>query len=119
MVFIKVLSRGLLIAALSVAVHASAQVSFVDGLTPLDGVVMPKANQLQAAKPEVVFKDCDECPEMVVIPEGNNAYYTVKRGDTLPAIGLKTNKSWRDIMRWNSIENPNLIEVGQVLKLPP
>ena len=89
----------------------TAQVSNVEGLTPLDGVVIPK--------PGAVFKDCDECPEMVVIPEGNNAYYTVKLGDTLPAIGLKTNKSWRDIMRWNSIENPNLIEVGQVLKLPP
>ena len=119
MFFIKALSRGLLIAAALVAVNIFAQVSNVEGLTPLEGVVIPKVNQPQAAKPEVVFKDCDECPEMVVIPEGNNAYYTVKRGDTLPAIGLKTNKSWRDIMRWNSIENPYLIEVGQVLKLPP
>ena len=97
----------------------TAQVSNVDGLTPLEGVMIPKLTQQQPVKPGAVFKDCDECPEMVVIPEGNNAYYTVKLGDTLPAIGLKTNKSWRDIMRWNSIENPNLIEVGQVLKLPP
>jgi lipoprotein NlpD len=29
--------------------------------------------------------------------------------------------SWRDIARWNQIENPNLIEVGQVLRIsgPP
>jgi len=43
MVFIKVLSRGLLIAALSVAVHVPAQVSFVEGIEPLEGVIIPKS----------------------------------------------------------------------------
>lgn len=47
-------------------------------------------------------------------------YYTVKPGDTLIRIGLDHGQNWRDIIRWNSIENPNLIEVGQVLRvLPP
>ena len=50
---------------------AFAQVSNVEGLTPLDGVVIPKVNQPQAVKPGAVFKDCDECPEMVVIPAGS------------------------------------------------
>ena len=43
--------------------------------------------------------------------------YVVKPGDTLIRIGLETGQSWRDIARWNNIENPNLIEVGQVLRV--
>jgi len=44
-------------------------------------------------------------------------YYTVKPGDTLIRIGLDTGQNWRDIARWNNIDNPNLIEVGQVLRV--
>ena len=43
--------------------------------------------------------------------------YIVKPGDTLMRISLDTGQSWRDIARWNNIENPNLIEVGQVLRI--
>ena len=71
MAFIKALSKGLLTAMALVAVNIFAQVSNVEGLTPLEGVVIPKANQFQAAKPGAVFKDCDDCPEMVVIPAGS------------------------------------------------
>lgn len=48
------------------------------------------------------------------------ATYTVKPGDTLMRIALETGQAWRDIARWNGIENPNVIEVGQMLRvLPP
>ncbi|MDH4390848.1 MAG: peptidoglycan DD-metalloendopeptidase family protein [Aquabacterium sp.] len=51
---------------------------------------------------------------------GKPGYYTVKAGDTMIRIGLDQGQNWRDIVRWNAIENPNLIEVGQVLRvLPP
>ncbi len=51
---------------------------------------------------------------------GKPGYYTVKPGDTMIRIGLEQGQNWRDIVRWNGIENPNLIEVGQVLRvLPP
>ena len=51
---------------------------------------------------------------------GKPGYYTVKPGDTLIRVGLDNGQSWRDIVRWNNIENPNVIEVGQVLRvLPP
>jgi lipoprotein NlpD len=50
---------------------------------------------------------------------GKPGYYTVKRGDTLYAIGLETGQGYRDIARWNGLENPNLIEVGQVLRVVP
>ncbi len=51
--------------------------------------------------------------------QGKPGYYTVKRGDTVMRIGLETGQAWRDIVRWNGIENPNLIEVGQVLRVTP
>lgn len=51
---------------------------------------------------------------------GKAGYYTVKPGDTMIRIGMETGQSWRDIARWNNLTNPNLIEVGQVLRvLPP
>ena len=58
-----------------------------------------------------------------VLPGAENAgkpgYYTVKPGDTMIRIGLDNGQNWRDVVRWNGIENPNLIEVGQVLRVVP
>lgn len=50
---------------------------------------------------------------------GKPGYYTVRAGDTLIRIGLESGQNWRDIVRWNNIENPNVIEVGQVLRVAP
>jgi lipoprotein NlpD len=62
-------------------------------------------------------------PEVKPLPGAENAgkpgYYTVRRGDTVMRIGLETGQAWRDIVRWNGIDNPNLIEVGQVLRVVP
>jgi lipoprotein NlpD len=43
--------------------------------------------------------------------------YTVKRGDTLYLIALDKGLAYRDLAAWNNIDNPNLIRVGQVLRL--
>ena len=50
---------------------------------------------------------------------GKPGYYTVRPGDTLIRIALETGQNWRDIARWNNIDNPNVIEVGQVLRVIP
>ena len=50
---------------------------------------------------------------------GKPGYYTIKPSDTLIRIGLETGQSWRDIAAWNNIENPNRIEVGQVIRIVP
>ena len=50
---------------------------------------------------------------------GKPGYYTVKPGDTLIRIGLENGQNWRDLVRWNALENPNIIEVGQVLRVVP
>jgi lipoprotein NlpD len=50
---------------------------------------------------------------------GKPGYYTVKPGDTLIRIGLDHGQGARDIARWSGVENPNRIEVGQVLRVEP
>ncbi|MFO1329626.1 MAG: peptidoglycan DD-metalloendopeptidase family protein [Rubrivivax sp.] len=50
---------------------------------------------------------------------GKPGYYTVKPGDVLVRIALENGQNWRDVQRWNNLENPNLIEVGQVLRVAP
>ncbi len=50
---------------------------------------------------------------------GKPGYYTVKPGDTLIRVALDTGQNWRDLAAWNGLDNPNLIEVGQVLRVQP
>jgi lipoprotein NlpD len=50
---------------------------------------------------------------------GKPGYYTVKPGDTLTRIALENGQSPRDIAAWSQVENPNRIEVGQVLRITP
>lgn len=44
-------------------------------------------------------------------------YYIVRPGDTLIRIGLESGQNWRDVQRWNNLDNANAIEVGQVLRV--
>jgi lipoprotein NlpD len=50
---------------------------------------------------------------------GKPGYYTVKPGDTLVRVALDNGQNWRDVARWNNLDNPNLVEVGQVLRVVP
>jgi lipoprotein NlpD len=48
---------------------------------------------------------------------GKPGYYAVKPGDTLIRIGLENGQNWKDLVKWNTLDNPNIIEVGQVLRV--
>ncbi|MDO5694004.1 MAG: peptidoglycan DD-metalloendopeptidase family protein [Pseudomonadota bacterium] len=50
---------------------------------------------------------------------GKPGFYTVRPGDTIRRIATEVNQQWRDIARWNNLENPDVIEVGQVLRVVP
>ncbi|QCB48629.1 peptidoglycan DD-metalloendopeptidase family protein [Hydrogenophaga sp. PAMC20947] len=50
---------------------------------------------------------------------GKPGYFTVRPGDTLYRIALESGQSPRDVQTWNNLTNPNLIEVGQVLRVAP
>ncbi len=77
-------------------------------------VAAPAASPSTAADGAVLVK---------VLPGAENAgkpgYYSVKPGDTLIRVGLENGQNWKDIVRWNSLDNPNIIEVGQVLRVVP
>ena len=45
--------------------------------------------------------------------------YTVRRGDTLLRIALDHGQSYRDLVTWNNLADPDDIKVGQVLRVDP
>jgi lipoprotein NlpD len=48
-----------------------------------------------------------------------SGYYTVKKGDTLYSIALDNGQSYRDVAAWNNIDNPNMLRIGQSLRVAP
>ena len=65
------------------------------------------ATQLPAPPPAPTAAETEARPQT----------YTVKRGDTLHQIALDNGLDYRELAAWNSLENPNVIRVGQVLRL--
>ena len=53
-------------------------------------------------------------------PSSTQSYitYTIVRGDTLTKIANKFGTTYQELARINGISNPNLIKVGQVIKVP-
>lgn len=51
-------------------------------------------------------------------PAAGGGTYTVRAGDTLSGIAVKFNTTVGALASLNSIGNPNLIKIGQVLRLP-
>jgi lipoprotein NlpD len=50
---------------------------------------------------------------------GKPGYYAVRPGDTIRRIANETGQTWQNLARWNNLDNPDLIEVGQVLRVVP
>jgi lipoprotein NlpD len=53
------------------------------------------------------------------LPVARPGYYIVKPGDTLLRIALEHGLNYKDIAAWSGLENANLIEVGQELRVRP
>lgn len=49
---------------------------------------------------------------------GSDTVYTVKSGDTLSAIAAKYGTTYQKLASYNGISNPNIIHVGQKIKIP-
>lgn len=59
-------------------------------------------------------------PAAAPAPAGDRTgFYTVKKGDTLYGIALDHGQDYKDVAAWNYLENPNLIKVGQQLRVVP
>lgn len=52
----------------------------------------------------------------IEVPPG---HYLVKKGDTLIRISLDNGQDYREVAAWNNLEDPNKINVGQVLRVVP
>lgn len=61
-------------------------------------------------------KQAEPAAAPVADPPG---YYTVRKGDTLSRIAYQFGQTWRDLVDWNSLANPNDIKVGQQLRVVP
>ena len=79
----------------------------------------PAAKAPSATSGAEVAREAQPATSAVTDAAAKPGFYVVKPGDTLVRIGLDSGQNWRDIVRWNGLENPNLIEVGQVLRVYP
>ena len=58
-------------------------------------------------------RDCYEEEKMCI----RDRYYTVQSGDTLSGIAAKYGTSYQKVAQLNGISNPNVIYVGQRLRV--
>lgn len=58
--------------------------------------------------------------EVAVIETKSTSYttYKVVKGDTLAAIARKYSTTWQELAAYNNMANPNLITVGQLIRIP-
>ena len=111
------LRRGALLIAMSVVAGCSQ----TPNRAPIeDRSPTPRAT-VAAASPAQSAASAAEPAKAAVVDanSGKPGFYTVKPGDTLIRIGLDNGQNWKDLMRWNNLGNPNLIEVGQVIRIVP
>jgi LysM repeat protein len=79
---------------------------------PLVAPTQDPLNPLAAtALPAVVNPNCAQTPPTWVV-------YTVEPGDSLGLLAEQTGTGMSDIIAGNCLDNPDQIEVGQVLYLP-
>jgi len=111
------LRRGALLIAMSVVAGCSQ----TPNRAPIeDRSPTPRAT-VAAASPAQSAASAAEPAKAAVVDanSGKPGFYTVKPGDTLIRIGLDNGQNWKDLMRWNNLSNPNLIEVGQAIRIVP
>jgi len=106
---------------LALAAGAVVACSQTPNRAPVEDRSPTPRSTLAAASPAQSPASAPE-PSRAPPPDSNSGkagYYTVKSGDTLIRIGLDNGQNWKDLMRWNNLSNPNVIEVGQVIRVVP
>ncbi len=61
----------------------------------------------------------DGAPVAPLQREAKDGTYVVRRGDTLYSIALAFGQDFRDVARWNALEDPSKLTVGQALRVTP
>jgi murein DD-endopeptidase MepM/ murein hydrolase activator NlpD len=78
-------------------------------VTPADAPAAPAPVHGNAPAPKA--------PVAPVVPASVSGTYTVVKGDNLTRIASRNGTTVAELVRINGIKNPNLIKVGQVIKL--
>ena len=89
-------------------------------------VKVPDKEDKKPASSEEKTEEVEQEPEtnwwdgldFIQVDEDGNPYYVVQRGDTLSAIGARTGFSWKQLAEYNNLQNPSLLEIGQIIKFP-
>ncbi len=118
------LAGSLLLAALLVGcASAGHRAPIEDRATPPRGANAAPATGGAATAAVPAAAAASSADPAKVLPGAENlgkpGYYAVRPGDTMIRIGLENGQNWRDIARWNGLDNPNVLEVGQVLRVVP
>jgi lipoprotein NlpD len=82
----------------------------------------PIVERSQTAAPQPVAAPSAAPPEQPAVPlarEAHSGLYVVQAGDTLYSIALAFGQDFRDIARWNGVDDPTHIRVGQTLRVLP
>lgn len=90
-----------------VAVVLAACANTADQPAPVEHRTRPGASQAAAKPARPVNREPDWRPKT----------HTVVKGDTLYSLALEYGLDYREMAQWNDLADPNVINVGQVLKL--
>jgi lipoprotein NlpD len=78
-----------------------------------------KSSTARVAKPAAPIVNATPAPPPSSPREASNGTYIVQRGDTLYSIAIAFGHDYRDIARWNNLDDPTKIAVGQTLRVAP
>jgi LysM repeat protein len=86
-----------------------------------DSLKSPNPNKGEVSEDVSVEESVDESTEESkdTVNENGEIIYIVKAGDILSRIAARYNLDYHDLAYYNGIENPSLIEVDQIIKIPP
>ncbi len=94
----------------------------IPSVSPGDNEIIFPADSIEDAIEFVEMHYATPTPNPPIVlptPRSETITYVVQQGDTLRKIAQQYQVSIKQIVTENNIENPDLIEVGQVLVIPP
>ncbi|MFP5417154.1 MAG: LysM peptidoglycan-binding domain-containing protein [Actinomycetes bacterium] len=99
--------------------RAAQEKSDAEAIRNVEAMKARAAQEQADAPPAEPLSAPEVAPAEVPAPvEPELRTHTVRKGDTLSAIGQKYGVKWRDIAALNGIANPDLIHPGQVFRIP-
>ena len=86
---------------------------------PIEDKSAPPRGAAAAAAPVTTAPSVTPPAPLTAPREASNGTYVVQRGDTLYSIAVAFGQDYRDIARWNNLDDPTKLAVGQTLRVAP